>query len=123
MSGRIRRCARMSGAGLLCSLALAPAALAACPERLPAVPRTRECPQVPVPELYPGGPESGPQEIDIFGRGAPSCGQAVRLLRLAPTRIAIGRWGHVGAWRCVWILASEECRHGSVRLFADNPGD
>jgi hypothetical protein len=109
--------------GLLCSLAFAPAAFAASPERLPSVPTSRECPQVLVPELFPGGSSSAPEEIDIFGRGAPSCGQAVHLLRLAPTRIASGRWGRVGAWRCVWKVALEECRRGSVRLFASNPGD
>ena len=78
-----------------------------------------------VPEIYPGYPANGigPQEIDLFGHGWPSCSTADHLLRVAPTKIPAHRWGRFDGWRCVWELVWEECKRGGVRVYAANPGD
>jgi hypothetical protein len=92
-------------------------ALAASPERFPMSGPHQSCPFVSVPQIYPGSRPSaiGPQEIDLFGRGAPSCAQADHLLRVAPVRITERRWGRVNGWHCVWEVGFEECKRGSVR--------
>jgi hypothetical protein len=112
----------MVTAGVLC---FAPLAVAASPERFPASGPHRSCPFVKVPEIYPGQEADGigPQEIDVFGHGAPSCGQADHLLRVAPTRVPEHHWGRVNGWRCVWEVAWEECKRGGVRVYASSPGD
>jgi hypothetical protein len=122
-------CLVISRTAVIVLLALASwataAALGASPESFPRVGPSRTCPQATVPQIYPGYPPGGirPQEIDIFGRDGPSCAQAIRLLRLAPTKVAQHRWGRVGTWRCVWQVAWEECKRAAVRVYASNPGD
>lgn len=98
---------------------------AAAPESFPRSGPHRGCPFVTVPEIYPGYPPGGvgPQEIDEFGRGLPSCQFADRLLRTAPTRIPEKQWGKLAGWRCVWIVSWEECKRNQTRVYASNPGD
>jgi hypothetical protein len=107
------------------ALGFAQAALGASPERFPLTGPHRICPYVKVPAIYPGYPPNanGPQEIDLFGHGWPSCGTADHLLRVAPARIPEHHWGRFNGWLCVWELAWEECKRGGVRVYAANPGD
>jgi hypothetical protein len=101
------------------------AAGAAVPESFPQSGPHRSCPFVTVPEIYPGYEPGGigPQEIDEFGHGMPSCRFADRLLRTVPTRIPEKQWGSFEGWRCVWIVSWEECKRNHVRVYASNPGD
>lgn len=100
-------------------------AVAASPARLPSTNPHKSCPQVSIPQIYPGYDRSGigPQEVDLYGRGWPSCSAADHLLRVAPKRIPEHRWGLISGWRCVWEVSYEECKRGDVRVFAVNPGD
>jgi hypothetical protein len=97
----------------------------ASPEPFPTAERHWGCPQVRVPEIYPGYPSNGIglQEIDLFGRHVPTCARADHLMRLVPTRIPKHRWGRMDGWRCVWVAAWEECKRSTTRVYASDPGD
>jgi hypothetical protein len=92
----------------------------------PSTSETRNCPQVLIPNLYPNPKNPihyGVLEIDVFGRPAPTCKAADRQLNLVPTKLARGKWGRVGSWRCFWALYVAECKRGQVQIDAVNPGD